>query len=113
MTENTTIFEGWAILELMGHRRLAGYVREQEVAGQGFIRIDVPARDGKKLVATQFYSPGSIYCMTPTTEQIARRVAASSQPEPVHHWELPEPGRGPAPQRVEDDDLLKDDGLPL
>lgn len=35
-------FEGWAILELMGHRRLGGYVSEATVAGAGFLRIDVP-----------------------------------------------------------------------
>jgi hypothetical protein len=35
-------FEGWAILELMGHRRLGGYVTEQQVGGVAFVRIDVP-----------------------------------------------------------------------
>jgi hypothetical protein len=36
-------FEGWAFLELMGHRRLAGKVSEATIAGVGFIRLDVPA----------------------------------------------------------------------
>lgn len=40
-------FEGWAILELMGHRRLAGYVSECEVAGTKLLRIDVPDSSGK------------------------------------------------------------------
>ncbi|MFH0899046.1 MAG: hypothetical protein V2A73_00300, partial [Pseudomonadota bacterium] len=66
-------FAEWAILELLGHRRLAGYVTEQEIAGAGLLRIDVPGDDG--VVATQFYSPASLYCMTPTTEEIARAVA--------------------------------------
>lgn len=35
-------FEGWAVLELMGHRRLGGYIREEQVAGAAFIRIDIP-----------------------------------------------------------------------
>jgi hypothetical protein len=36
-------FKGWAILELMGgHRRLAGYVQEVELAGHGMLRVDVP-----------------------------------------------------------------------
>jgi hypothetical protein len=38
-------FEGWAFLELMGHRRLGGYVSEATVAGAGFLRIDVPGDD--------------------------------------------------------------------
>jgi hypothetical protein len=33
---------GWAIIELMGHRRLAGWLSEEEVAGAAFLRIDVP-----------------------------------------------------------------------
>ena len=42
MTEERKAFEGWAILELMGHRRLGGLVTEQEIAGAAFLRIDVP-----------------------------------------------------------------------
>lgn len=80
-------FAAWAILELMGHRRLAGFVQEVEVAGHGMLRIDIPA----EIPTTQYYSVGSVYCMTPTTEAIARRVAAGLQPEPVHRWELPPP----------------------
>lgn len=85
-----TAFEGWAVLELMGHRKLAGYVREQNVAGAGFIRIDVPGPTGDAAdVATQFYAPGALYCLTPTTEDVARRFAAGCRPEPVTRWELP------------------------
>ena len=32
MSEEKASFEGWCVLELMGHRKLAGYVREQAVA---------------------------------------------------------------------------------
>lgn len=89
-------YRGWAILELMGHRRLAGYVLEQEIAGHGFIRIDVYDRvwiEGEHVppVATQFYSPNAVYCLTPTTPEIAIAVAKSSRPEPVARWELPAP----------------------
>lgn len=102
-------FEGWAILELMGHRRLGGYVREQEIAGSAFIRIDVasaPVDDIPEVLrdtppddaeATQFYSPAAVYCITPTSETIARAVAATSKPRPVQRWELP---AGPEPGAV-------------
>jgi hypothetical protein len=79
---------GWCIMELMGHRRLAGYVTEQEIAGSGFIRIDVPA-EGEEVAAVQFYAPASVYAITPTTEDVARKVAAQSRPAPVSRWELP------------------------
>lgn len=86
-------FEGWAIVEIMGHRRLAGMVTEQEIAGTAFIRLDIPAGTGEGI--TQFYSPSSVYCLTPTTEDIARKLGARLQPAPVHRYEL-EPA---APQR--------------
>ena len=83
-------FGEWAILELMGHRRLGGYVTEQEIAGTAFLRIDVPG-DDDSAAATQFYAPAAVYAITPTTEEIARAVAAHNRPEPVHRWELPAP----------------------
>lgn len=84
-----TPFASWCILELMGHRRLAGYVTEQEIAGVGLLRLDVPGDDGT--VATQFYHPSALYCLTPTTEETARAVAKVGRPAPVQVWELPAP----------------------
>ncbi len=81
------MIEGWAILELMGHRRLAGIVSETTVAGGAFIRIDIPGT-GDQGPATQFYAPAAIYCLTPTTEAIARAAAASAVVQPVQRWEL-------------------------
>ena len=109
----TTQYEGWTILELMGHRRLAGYVTEAEIAGGKFIRIDVPGKDGhgpRGTVATQFYGASSVYCLTPTTEEIARKVAEQSQVAPVQAWELRPaiPASVPAGRRDDDDD--DDDG---
>lgn len=123
MTETKEPFAGYAILELMGHRRLAGYVRETELAGAGVLRLDVPEHpwvegctcgsseptsadyerhthvcamfraegDDEPLdvVATQFYAPSALYCLTPTTEEVARGLASKTRPQPVHRWELP------------------------
>jgi hypothetical protein len=91
-------FAEWCVLELMGHRRLAGYVTEQEIAGAAFLRIDVPGAEGQP-DATQFYRPGVVYAITPTTEEIARAVARGNRPAPVHRWELPASSGEP-----EDDD---------
>ena len=86
MTE-TPSFEGWAILELMGHRRLAGYVMEQVIAGAGMLRIDIPGQ-AKEQDVTQFYSPASVYCLTPSSEDVARRLASRINPAPVSAYEL-------------------------
>ena len=80
-------FQEWAILELMGHRKLAGLVSEATIAGGAFIRIDVPGAKGN--AATQFYSPASVYCITPVSEELARQTAQSYQPAPVSRYELP------------------------
>lgn len=94
-------YEGWAILELMGHRKLAGYVRPATIVGAGVIRIDVPKPldqpQDDPIQATQFYSPSALYCLTPVTETMARNLSKMYQPEPVSRWELPasiEVGRG-------------------
>lgn len=79
-------WEGWAILELMGHRRLAGYVTQVEMFSKIMCRIDIPSGDD---MVTQFYGGDSVYCLTPTTEEIAKGLAAKLQPTPVRRYELP------------------------
>lgn len=86
--ESSEQFAEWVILELMGHRRLAGYLSEVEIAGAGYLRLDVYPGDAKAASMTQFYRPGSVYCITPTTEALARSVAKSSDPAPVSRFEL-------------------------
>lgn len=108
-------FEGWAILELMGHRRLAGLISEQTIGGAAFVRIDVPKgekpADGvDENVATQFYAPAAVYCITPVTEELARKVAAGCQPAPVTKWDLPAERSLPAGRLPEDDDEDDDNG---
>ncbi len=105
-------FEGWCILELMGHRRLAGRVSEATIGGGSFIRIDVPG-DESRPGATQFYAPGSVYAITPTTEEIARRVAAGCRPAPVEEWELPKrlnAGSGAIDVEADDEDEDQNEG---
>ena len=92
--------QGWFIVELMGHRRLAGWVTEQTIAGAGFLRIDVPG-PGAEPLATQFFAPSSVYALTPTTEAMARRVAEASRVEPVKEWELPQRTGLPSFEEIE------------
>lgn len=75
---------------MFGHRRLAGLLSEQEIAGAGFLRLDVPGPDGE-IVATEFYAPAAVYGIHPVEERIARAVAVANRPEPVTRWELPAP----------------------
>lgn len=89
-------FDEWAFLELMGHRKLGGKVSEATLAGAAFIRIDVYT-EGAEAAATQFYSPSAVYCITPTTEDLARGYAKQNVPRPIERWEL---ARGDRQQRL-------------
>lgn len=93
------IYPMWAIVELMGHRKLAGELREVTIAGGAFLRLDVPSQPP----VTQFYGSSAIYCITPTTEDLARKVAEAARPTPVSRYELPEPRQ--AARGVQDEDL--------
>lgn len=69
-------FREWAIVELMGYRRLAGLVGEVEIAGAKFLRIDVPAEEPAappKLV--QYVPPARLYALTLCPEAVARAAA--------------------------------------
>src|SRR5215213_5271639 len=88
MADTENGIDGWAILELMRHRRLGGRVSEATVAGGAFIRIDVPhPNEAGIFTASQFYSPSAVYAITPTTEEIACAITRGA-PEPVSRWDL-------------------------
>ena len=84
---STVKLEAWAVVELMGHVKVAGLVTEEERFGVKMGRIDIPMKDGG--MTTQYFGGGSVYRMTPTTEEVARTIATNNQPAPIHSWELP------------------------
>ena len=77
----TIPFAGYFIVEQLGHKRLAAYVQEVTIAGQGFLRLDVPG-EGETIEATQFIPPSTIYCLTPVTEELARKMAKRTEMRP-------------------------------
>lgn len=84
--KQTATEETWAILELMGHVRLAGKISEVERFGSKMGRIDIP--DGEGWI-TQFFGGGSVYRITFVTEAVARHTAKSTAPAPVSPWDFP------------------------
>jgi hypothetical protein len=77
----------WAIVELMGHVKLAGKLTEVERFGAKMGRLDIPQADGSYV--TQFFGGGSIYRITPVSEEVARHVVKSTDPAPVQAWDFP------------------------
>jgi hypothetical protein len=107
------VIEGWAILELMGHRRLGGRISEATIAGGAFLRIDIPhPNESGMFTASQFYAPAAVYAITPTTEEIACAIARGA-PQPVSRWDLrsleAEVGQAGDVVDVEVDDLDDDE----
>lgn len=86
MTENAT-FESWAIVEIFGHQQIAGLMTEQVIAGQGFVRVDVPATPGRAAF-TRMFGPSAIYSIIPTTEDVATRFAERQVQAPVQLYQL-------------------------
>jgi hypothetical protein len=96
MTEETNEFRQWAILELFGHRQIAGLVSEQNIADGPFVRVDVPATKASDAY-TKFFNASAIYAITPCSEEAATIAATQLQIRPVNEWvvpnrQLPAPG---------------------
>lgn len=108
--EEQAKFEGFAIVELMGRNVVAGYVSEQVIAGAALLRVDVPATD-RQPAYTKFFGGASIYGITPTTEEIARRAAERLNIRPVSEWVVPTPANRQLVDTTADDDFDDDDGI--
>lgn len=111
----TTHAEVWAVVELMGHVKLAGRLTEEEKFGAKMGRLDIPASErceacagmghtafmaaepcsvckGAKAVSgfvTQLFGGGSVYRITFVTEAVARQVCKQTSPAPVSAWDFP------------------------
>jgi hypothetical protein len=96
--------ETWAVVELMGHVRVAGRVTEEEKFGGKLGRIDVPTPDGG--FVTQYFGASSVYRLTVVSEEAARLVAKESQSAPVHAWEFPKQLAASPPAACGADDEL-------
>jgi hypothetical protein len=108
----------WAIVELMGHVRLAGRLSEEEKFGAKMGRLDIPSPPAKPRLdcmackgtgqvdgmpcpmldcdpqyVTQYFGGGSVYRITIVSEAVARHAAKSTQPEPVQAWDFPKQPR--------------------
>jgi len=122
-------FEGWAVVEVMGHQSFAGYVTTEAFGAAILFRIDVPALEARERVTkapgyindqyapagttvqegatpgyTKLFGAGSIYCITPCSEDFAKKAVERSQPRPLISLQLPTAGALPAPIEPDDED---------
>ncbi|KKB59963.1 hypothetical protein [Parabacteroides goldsteinii] len=85
--ETNENFNLWCIVELFGHNRIAGKCSEQNIAGNNFLRVDVPTTS-KQSGFTRFLSASAIYAINPVTEEVARQIADNLQIQPVNVWDV-------------------------
>lgn len=98
--EDKKSFAEWCLVELMGHQRIVGYVTEQTIGGAAMLRVDVPDAAGVTRF-TRFYGGGAIYAINPVAREVALRLAAGVDAEPVKAWQLPAPAEERSAIRAE------------
>jgi len=105
-------FEGWAVVEVMGHQRYCGHVNTESFGGAVLFRVDVPElpeeqANGYKHEAVQGYTKligaGSIYCITPCTEEAACAALRRSVGRPLRLLSLPPESPEADQEGVEDE----------
>ncbi len=107
-------FDGWAIVDVMGHQRYVGYVTTEAYGAAVLFRIDVPALEPRERVTkrpghygdrylpagatvqegavpgyTKLIGSGSIYMMTPCTKEAALLAVEEMQARPLMSVSLP------------------------
>lgn len=110
-------FDGWAIVDVLGHQRYVGYVTTEAFGQAVLFRIDVPALDereretkrpgyvGDKYVPagatvrecavdgyTKLVGSGSIYTITPCTKEAALKALEETQSRKLMVVSLPPDG---------------------
>lgn len=80
-------FEQFAIVELFGHQIIAGFVSEQVIGGQGFVRVDVPTVDDQ-VGFTKFYGASAIYAITPCDSDTMLAAVKGLARKPIEVWKL-------------------------
>jgi hypothetical protein len=127
--ETTASFEGWAIVEMMGHRREIGYVTTEHYGAASLFRIDSPpfedrefelqrpqyldgqmAPAGSKVkreaipAKSCLIGPGSVYALNPCTEEAARKAIEQGIHRPLILLSIPERLQVTASSEATDDE---------
>lgn len=128
MDTQQSSFTGWAVVEVFGHQRYAGYVTTEAFGQAVLFRVDVPPLEERERVTkhyeyaghvsvppgstvkeaavqgyTKFFGPGAIYALTPCTEDAAKKAVESMQSRKVSVIQLAEE-RALPPREDEDVD---------
>lgn len=123
-------FDGWAIVDVLGHQRYVGYVTTQVYGQAVLFRVDVPGlmprerttvrpgyigdtyapagtvvKEGAVAGYTKLIGSGSIYTITPCTKDAALKAVEDMQARPLMSLQLPEQPSLPEAAAVDAPDL--------
>lgn len=113
--EEQAKFEGWAVVEIMGHNKEIGFVTTEYFGGPALFRIDQPEFPEREYVLerpqwvnethcpigtkvkreslpgkTAYVGPSAIFRLTPCTEETAKRAIERMIPAPIKILHIPE-----------------------
>ena len=97
--------DNFAIVEIMGHQRIAGKVREVTRAGVQMLEVEVPAMDGRPSYVRRF-SGAAIFSETPVPEAAAIEFLRRER------WSIANPlllGAAPAGEQPPDAEVVSGD----
>lgn len=111
----TTAFRGWAVVEIMGHTRAAGFVTTEYYGNACLFRIDTPPLPEREFTLkepdyvshkympagtkvqrpalqarSKLVGPSSIFSLNPCTEEVALQMIEEIYPRPLIVIGLPE-----------------------
>jgi hypothetical protein len=115
MSTETAKFEGWAVVEIFGHQRYAGFVTTEQFGQAAMFRVDVPPLPERERVTkgyeyaggqnlppgstvkelgipgySKLFGVGAIYALTPCDQATAEKVLAQMQPRKLQLVKLGE-----------------------
>lgn len=80
----------FAVVEMMGHRKIAGAIAQSELARGSLIRVDVFGADGA-IERTEHVGTAAIYDITICSEQTAKAAAIAHCPRPSFVFDILKP----------------------
>jgi hypothetical protein len=114
MEQSGAQFEGWAVIELFGHQKEAGFVTTQYFGDKAMFQVDVPELPAceetitepqwgdaglmpvgtvvaKQAVPgrTRLVNPGAVYAMNPATEDAVRAAIANGRRREIRVVSMP------------------------
>lgn len=127
-------FEGWAVVEMMGHRKEIGFVTTQAFGQAVLFRVDTPELPEREFTLESpeyaahngagtrwcpagtkvkressparscLVAPSSLYAINPCSEQAAMALIERNKARPLIALELPEQAALPPAQSLEEQD---------